>query len=73
MHFDEELHKLIAKRAHEMSIHRNGDTDDPESNWIKAEQEILDELRLRSEYFTENQLMVTSNKPEPDHIKGHNR
>ena len=54
MHFDEELHKLIARRAHEMSINRNGDAGDPVSNWLKAEEEILDELRLRSEHFTEN-------------------
>jgi hypothetical protein len=49
MNYEEELHKLITKRAHELSLQRRNENGDAFSDWLRAEQEILQELSLRSD------------------------
>jgi len=49
MNYGEELHKLITKRAHELSQQRKNGCGDEFSDWLRAEQEILKELSLRSD------------------------
>ncbi|MEW6602611.1 MAG: DUF2934 domain-containing protein [Nitrospirota bacterium] len=49
MNYEEELHKLITKRAHELSQQRTNGGGDQFSDWLRAEQEIKQELSLRSD------------------------
>ncbi|MBI4682599.1 MAG: DUF2934 domain-containing protein [Nitrospirae bacterium] len=49
MNYDEELHEMITKRAHELSQQRKNGNGDHFSDWLRAEQEILHELSLRSD------------------------
>ena len=53
MHFEEQLHKLIAKRALELSQLRKNGGDNETSDWVRAEQEILHELDLHSDELLE--------------------
>jgi len=56
--YEEELHKLITKRAHELSQQRHNGNGDEFSDWLRAEQEILQELDCRSdELFKENEIL----------------
>ena len=48
MNFEEELHNLIAARAHELSQQSNNSSGDEFSNWLRAEEEISQELKLRT-------------------------
>lgn len=49
MNYGEELHELITKRAHELSQQRRNGSGDEFSDWLRAEQEIMQELSLRSD------------------------
>jgi hypothetical protein len=49
MNYGAELHKLITKRAHELSQQRKNGNGDEFSDWLRAEQEIMQELNLRSD------------------------
>ncbi len=49
MNYEEELHELITKRAHELSQQRRNGSGDDFSDWLRAEQEIKEELSLRSD------------------------
>ncbi len=49
MHFEEQLHELIAKRAHELSHQSPGNSNNHQDDWHQAEQEIYKELDLRSD------------------------
>jgi len=49
MNYGEELHKLITERAHELSQQRKNGCGDQFSDWLRAEQEIMQELSLRSD------------------------
>lgn len=51
MNYGEELHKLITKRAHELSQQRKNGCGDEFGDWLRAEQEIMQELSLRSDEF----------------------
>jgi len=49
MNYAEELHKLITKRAHELSQQRKNGCGDEFGDWLRAELEIKQELSLRSD------------------------
>lgn len=49
MNYEEELQVMITKRAHELSQQRKNGNGDEVSDWLRAEQEILCELSLRSD------------------------
>jgi hypothetical protein len=56
--FEEELNRLIAERAQELSSQRNGEQEE-EVNWLMAEQEIMDELDSHSsECFKEDEIQT---------------
>ncbi len=46
--FEEELQRIIARRAHELSENGNGDRDSDTNDWLDAENEIMQELDRRS-------------------------
>lgn len=53
--FEEELKRLIAERAHELSSGRRGESQEGVSDWLNAEQEIMTELDVHSsERFKED-------------------
>ena len=52
--FEEELQRIIAQRAHELSEHGNGNREDGLSDWLIAEREIMQELDFRSSNLFEN-------------------
>lgn len=53
--FEEELKRLIAERAHELSSNRRGESQEGVSDWLNAEQEIMAELDVHSsERFKED-------------------
>ena len=49
MNYEEELHVMITKRANELSQHRKNGNGDEFGDWLRAEQEILQELNLHSD------------------------
>ncbi len=53
--FEEELNRLIAERAHELSSATREEYGGEVTYWLKAEQEMQDELDCRStELFKED-------------------
>ena len=42
--FEEELNRLIAERAQELSSQRNGEPVEEVNEWLMAEKEIMHEL-----------------------------
>ncbi len=52
--FEEELQKLIAQRAYELSQQRKNGNGDAFSDWLRAEQEIRHELNIRSDELFKN-------------------
>ena len=46
--FEEELNRLIAERAHELSSSTREELGGEVTYWLKAEQEMQDELDCRS-------------------------
>lgn len=46
--FEEELNRLIAERAHELSSATREESGGEVTYWLKAEQEMQDELDCRS-------------------------
>jgi len=49
--FEEELQRIIAQRAHELS--ERGNTGDGTNDWLNAEREIMLELDCRSDALFE--------------------
>jgi hypothetical protein len=45
---EDELKRLIAERANELSVKRGSSAGSEVDDWIKAEKEIMYELSLRS-------------------------
>ena len=57
--FEEELNRVIAERAQELSSQRNGEPVEEASNWLTAEQEIMHELDSHSsEFFQEHEIQT---------------
>jgi hypothetical protein len=57
INFEEELHRLIAERAQELSSQKNGESKEEVNDWLMAEQEILYELDCRSnELLKDNEI-----------------
>ncbi len=46
--FEEELQRIIARRAHELAESANSNIGDDTNDWLNAEREILQELDSRS-------------------------
>ncbi|MDH4028547.1 MAG: hypothetical protein OEU95_06940 [Nitrospirota bacterium] len=46
--FEEELQRVIAQRAHELSLQGNSQWENGVTDWLKAESEIMSELDSRS-------------------------
>lgn len=52
--FEEELQRIIARRAHELSMQEGGTKEDGVNDWLKAENEIMHELDSRADKLFEN-------------------
>lgn len=52
--FEEELQRIIARRAHELSMQEGGTKEDGVNDWLKAENEIMHELDSRTDKLFEN-------------------
>lgn len=65
MNYAEELHKLITKRAHELSLHRKNGSGDEFGDWLRAEQEIKQELSLRSDELFKNIERACDGRVDP--------
>lgn len=64
MNYEEELHELITKRAHELSQQRKNGSGDEFSDWLRAEQEIMHELSLRSDELFRKIEIVSDGRAE---------
>ena len=52
--FEEELQRIIARRADELSMQESGTKEDGVTDWLKAENEIMHELDSRADKLFEN-------------------
>jgi len=65
MNYEEELQKLITKRAHELSQQRKNGGGDEFSDWLRAEQELKQELSLRSDELFKKIDIACEGRAEP--------
>jgi hypothetical protein len=65
MNYEDELQKLITKRAHELSQQRKNGGGDEFSDWLKAEQEIKQELSLRSDELFKKIELACEGRTDP--------
>jgi len=65
MNYGEELHQLITRRAHELSQQRKNGCGDEFSDWLRAEQEIMQELSLRSDELFKKIETACEGRVEP--------
>ena len=65
MNYEEELHKLITKRAHELSQQRKNGCGDEFSDWLRAEREIIQELSFRSDELFKKIEIACDGRIEP--------
>ena len=68
MNYGEELHKLITKRALELSHQRKNGCGDEFSDWLKAEQEIMQELSIRSDELFKKIEIAGDGRVDPNFL-----
>jgi len=68
MNYEEELHKLVTKRAHELSQQRRNGCGDEFGDWLRAEQEIMQELSLRSDELFKKIEIACDGRVDPNFL-----